>query len=172
MKLLLHGNTTERLLFRKLLPSDFDTWLPFHEDPRTSEFWDGLPQEPKIACQQQFNRVFERYEKGLGGMNAVLLKSTGALIGLCGLLVQTVDGTQELEVGYSLLPRHWRKGYATEASKKCREFAFENRLVESLISIIQIDNIPSQRVALKNGMYLDKTTVYNNNQVHIFRVFL
>ena len=172
MKLLLHGNTTERLLFRKLLPSDFDTWLPFHQDPQTSKFWKGLPQEPKIACQQQFNRVFERYEKELGGMNAVLLKTTGDLIGLCGLLVQTVDGTQELEVGYSLLPQHWRKGYATEASKKCREFAFENRLVESLISIIQIDNIPSQRVALKTGMYLDKTTTYNNNQVHVFRVFL
>lgn len=115
MKLLLHSNTTERLLFRKLLPSDFGTWLPFHQDPRTSEFWKGLPQEPKSACQQQFNRVFERYEKELGGMNAILLKTTGAMVGLCGLMVQTADGTQELEVGYSVLPHHWLKGYATEA---------------------------------------------------------
>lgn len=63
MKLLLNGEETERLLFRKLLPSDFDTWLPFHQDPRTSEFWEGLPKEPRIACQQQFDRVFERYKR-------------------------------------------------------------------------------------------------------------
>lgn len=172
MKLLLDGNTTERLLLRKLLSSDFDTWLPFHQDPRTSEFWDGLPQEPKIACQQQFARVFERYKKGLGGMNALVLKTTENLIGLCGLLVQNVDGVQELEIGYSILPQYWQKGYATEAAKKCKEFAFENRLAESLISIIHIDNIPSQRVAVNIGMYLDKTTTYKNNQVHIFRIFL
>ncbi len=172
MKLLLNGEETERLLFRKLLPSDFDTWLPFHQDPRTSEFWEGLPKEPRIACQQQFDRVFERYKKGLGGMNVLTLKTTGNLIGLCGLLIQTVGGIQELEIGYSVLPQYWYKGYVTEAAKKCREFAFGNRLAESLISIIHIDNIPSQRVAIKNGMYLDKTTTYTNNQVHIFRVFL
>lgn len=105
-------------------------------------------------------------------MNVLTLKTTGNLIGLCGLLIQTVGGIQELEIGYSVLPQYWYKGYATEAAKKCREFAFGNKLAESLISIIHIDNIPSQRVAIKNGMYLDKTTTYTNNQVHIFRVFL
>jgi len=64
------------------------------------------------------------------------------------------------------------KGYATEAAKKCKEFAFENNLAESLISIIHVDNIPSQKVALNNGMFLDKTTIYRDNQVHIFRIGL
>lgn len=90
MNLLLEGEETERLLFRKLSPSDFDTWLPFHQDPRSSQYWEGLPEDPIIACQEQFARVFERYEKDLGGMNALILKSTGSLIGVCGLLVQTV----------------------------------------------------------------------------------
>jgi len=171
MELLLNEEETERLFFRKLLPSDFDTWLPFHQDPRTSEFWKGLPENPKIACQQQFDRIFERYEKGLGGMNALTLKNTEKLIGLCGLLVQTVDEIQELEIGYSILPQYWRKGYALEAAQKCRKFTFKNGLAESLISIIQVDNIPSQKVALKNGMSLDKTTTYNNNPVYIFRVY-
>ena len=48
--------------------------------------------------------------------------------------------------------------------------AFEHQLRNSLISIIQVNNVPSQKTALKNGMHLDKTTTYKNNRVHIFRV--
>ncbi len=170
MSLLLAGEETQRLKFRKLLPVDFDDWLSFHQDPRSSQFWEGLPENPVSACQQQFARVFERYEKNWGGMNALILKTSGNLIGLCGLLVQNVDGIDELEIGYSILPRYWQKGFATDAAKKCKEFAFKNGLAETLISIIQVDNLPSQKVALNNGMYLDKTTAYRDNQVHIFRI--
>ncbi|MBU2947193.1 GNAT family N-acetyltransferase [Zobellia uliginosa] len=172
MDLLLEGEQTERMLFRKVHPSDFEAWLPFHEDKRSSEFWEGLPSDPKIACQQQFDRIFERYENNLGGMNALISKSTGEFIGLCGLLKQTVDEVDELEIGYSILPKYWKQGYASEAAIKCKNFAKERTLAKSLISIIHIENLPSQKVALKNGMYLDKTTTYQNNPVNIFRVLL
>lgn len=170
MNLLLKGEETKRLLFRKVSPSDFNAWLPFHHDPKSSHFWKGLPEDPETACQQQFERIFERYEKNLGGMNALILKTSGNLIGLYGLLVQTIDGIDELEIGYSILPQYWQKGFATEAAKKCKVFAFENSLAGSLISIIQVDNLPSQKVALSNGMFLDKTTTYCDNRVHIFRI--
>lgn len=170
MNLLLNGEETERLQFRNLAPTDFNDWLPFHQDPRSSQFWEGLPERPEAACQQQFDRVFERYEKNLGGMNAVCLKTTGNLVGLCGLLVQMVDTVRELEIGYSILPQFWQGGFATEAAEKCKQFAFTHTLAESLISIIQVDNLPSQKVAQHIGMSSDKTTVYNNNQVHIFRI--
>ncbi|SHJ21479.1 Acetyltransferase (GNAT) domain-containing protein [Pseudozobellia thermophila] len=101
------GQETERLVFRKVRRSDFDSWLPFHEDPRSSQYWKGLPKDPKEACQQQLNRVFERYENHLGGMNALSSKASGRLIGLAGLLVQHVDGREELEIAYSILPEYW-----------------------------------------------------------------
>ncbi|WP_422348759.1 GNAT family N-acetyltransferase [Flagellimonas sp.] len=169
-KRLLENQSSERLLFRKIQLSDFDAWLPFYNNPKSTEFWDGLPSDPIQACQQQFDRIFERYEHGLGGMNALVLKSTGQLVGICGLLVQTVDGIEELEIGYSILPEFWLKGFAFEAAKKCKHYAFQNRLTDTLISIIHVDNVPSQMVALKNGMVLDKTTTYKDNPVHIFRV--
>ncbi len=167
---LLDGQETQRLFFRKLASSDFKAWLPFHQDKKTSEFWSGLPPIPQIACEQDFERTFYRYENNLGGKQAVLLKSTNELIGLSGLLIQQVDGQRELEIAYSTLPKHWGNGYATEAATKCKKFASENGLAESLISIIQVDNIPSQNLALRMGMFLDKTTVYSDNQVHIYRV--
>ncbi|NHF57973.1 GNAT family N-acetyltransferase [Flavobacteriaceae bacterium TP-CH-4] len=170
MELLLDGLETERLLFRKLLPSDFDAWLPFHEDSRTSAFWSGLPKDPNEACQQDFKRTFYRYSNDLGGRQALIHRKNQELVGLAGLLVQEVDGQQEVEIAYSLLPKFWKKGYATEAAVKCKQFTFENHLAESLISIIHIDNIPSQKVAMGVGMQLDKTTFYKSNPVNIYRI--
>nr|WP_299070280.1 GNAT family N-acetyltransferase [uncultured Allomuricauda sp.] len=169
-KYLLEGETSNRLQFRKITQSDFDSWLPFYHNPLSTQYWDGLPSDPIKACKEQFDKVFERYEKGLGGMNALVLKETQQLIGICGLLVQTVDEIEELEIGYSILPEFWLQGFAIEAAQKCKDFAFENNFTKSLVSIIHIDNVPSQKVALKNGMHLDKTTTYKDNPVHIFRV--
>lgn len=169
-KYLLDNQTSERLIFRKLKESDFEEWLPFYHNLKSTQYWEGLPTDPIEACRSQFDRVFERYEKDLGGMNALISKETGDLVGICGLLVQMVDNIEELEIGYSILPKFWLQGYAFEAAQKCKQFAFENSFSDSLISIIHVDNIPSQKVAQKNGMFLDKTTTYKNNPVHIFRV--
>ena len=169
-KYLLENQSSERLVFRRLKPSDFEDWLPFYHDPRSTQYWEGLPTDPIEACKTQFDRIFERYKNNLGGMNALISKESGELVGICGLLVQSVDDIQELEIGYSVLPTFWRQGFAFEAAKKCKEVAFKNNFAKSLISIIHVDNLPSQKVALKNGMLLDKTTIYKNNPVHIFRV--
>jgi RimJ/RimL family protein N-acetyltransferase len=97
-------------------------------------------------------------------------KDSGQLVGQCGLLVQEVDEKQELEIGYSILPDYRNKGYASEAAQKCRNFAFENNFSDSLISIIHVDNIRSEKVALNNGMRKTKSTIYKEIPVNIFRI--
>lgn len=169
MNYLLEGEQSTRLSFRKVKPSDFQSWLPFHQEPLSSQYWSGLPEDPELACEEQFEAIFQRYKSKLGGMNALVLKSENKFVGLCGLLVQEVDDMQELEIGYSILPEYWKLGLATEAARKCKEVAFKNKWSPFLISIIHIDNLPSQKVAINNGMRLDKTTDYKGNPVHIYR---
>jgi len=171
----LEGQQTERLLFRRVEESDFNTWLAFIQDKKSTQYiFDKTQQaieDPIERCRIWFNRVYNRYENGLGGMNALIDKNTGAFIGQCGLLIQEIDGLTELEIGYSIMPLHHNKGFATEAAKKCKLFAFENNFSPSLISVIHVENEASAKVALKNGMSLSKTTVSKGEPVNIFRIF-
>lgn len=170
MKYLLEGQSTDRLLFRKMALSDFQHWIKFFQDSRTSAHWVEEKFSPELTCENWYQRQRWRYENDKGGMNALVEKATNQLVGHAGLLVQTVDGVEELEIGYSLLPAFWSKGYATEAAVKCKNVAFENDFSESLISIIGVTNTPSQRVASKNGMAPEKRTTYKANAVFIYRV--
>lgn len=168
--MLLEGHSTARLNLRKVQRADFDSWLPFYDDVESTRYWKGLAQDKRQACTEQFHRIFERYEKQMGGMMALELKEGQHLIGLCGLLLQVVDGVHEWEIGYSLLPQFRGKGYASEAARYCKAVAFESGLATSLISIIHVDNLPSQAVAVRNGMHREKETTYKNNPVYIYRV--
>ncbi len=170
MKYLLENQETERILFRKIRKSDFNVWLEFHKNPSTSQHWISELESPEIECEKWYEKQFYRYKNNLGGMNALLEKESGKLIGHCGLLIQKVDKISELEIGYSLLPKFWNKGFATESAKKCRDFTFENNLSDSIISIISLTNKPSESVAIKNGMKVDKVTEYNGNKVNIYRI--
>jgi ribosomal-protein-alanine N-acetyltransferase len=170
MNYLLNGSQTERLTFRKIQESDFDQWLEFFKDPRSYKHWIEERETPEIECAKWCKKQFWRYENDKGGMNALIEKESGKLVGHCGLLVQTVDGIQELEIGYSLLPEFWNKGFASEASSFCKDFAFTHDYADSLISIISLTNAPSERVAIRSGMSVEKTTSYKGNLVNIFRI--
>ncbi len=170
---LLTNQNSHRLIYRMVEPTDFNIWLEFcrYSDSLKYIFsQQNLLLEPKERCKLWFDKVFFRYENKLGGMNALIEKETKSFVGQCGLLVQTVDKKKELEIGYSLIPQFRKKGFALEASKKCRDFAFENNFTDSLISIINLDNIDSIKVAVNNGMTLEKQTFFEETPVNIYRI--
>jgi ribosomal-protein-alanine N-acetyltransferase len=170
----LEGQESERLIFRKITQDDFAIWLTFCQDFDSLKYIFSQEQllivDPNVRCSIWFARVFNRYENGLGGMNALIDKNTNEFVGQCGLLIQTIDDQEELEIGYALMPDHRGKGYATEAAIKCKEFAFQNNFSESIISIIIPENIASIKVAQNNGMLLEKTTISKGDKVNIYRV--
>ena len=167
MKYLLTGQETERLKFRLLESKDFDSWLDLFKAKNIAKY---LDLDPKLSesqlCKIWFDKVFHRYENDLGGMNVLIDKKTNLIVGQCGLLVQTIENIERLEIGYSILPKFWNQGFASESAKKCKNYAFKNEFANSLISMIHVDNLSSEKVALKNGMTFEKKL----DSFNIFRI--
>ena len=115
-------------------------------------------------------KALQRYAEGSFGLMALIERSSGNFVGQCGLLMQHIDGKDEIEIGYHLLPAFWGKGYATEAAQKFKQIAFTEYDFSQLISIIMIDNKPSQKVAERNGMSRYNKTVYKGSEVYIYRI--
>lgn len=172
MNYLLTGEESERLQFRVLKKDDFKEWEPLFE-AKEAALYLGLDTTMTThqLCEKWFEKAFWRYDNNKGGMNVLVDKKTNKMVGQSGLLIQDIEGEEFMEVGYSILPEYWGRGYASEAAQKCKEFAFDNNFKEELISMIHADNIASQKVAIRNGMTLYKELdSYLGMPVKIFKI--
>jgi RimJ/RimL family protein N-acetyltransferase len=111
---------------------------------------------------------FERYETQELGHLAIELKETGEFIGMAGIIPRELNESNYFEIAYSFKPRFWGNGYAAEAAQQLKKFGRESKLSEHYISIIDLDNFPSQKVARKNNMEILFKTDYLGIEVFIF----
>lgn len=171
-----YNQESERLLFRKIEEDDIEKWLPFFEDTpslrflgMSSGFFKDHTNEER--CEKWICRQINRMEENTFGQLAVIEKSSGRFIGVGGLITRMEDGVRdELEVTYSLLPEARGKGYASELATHFKNWAFENTAIHSVISIIHVDNIASQKVAANNGMKPERKMNFMEMPVEIHRV--
>ena len=141
---------TERLYLRELNQADFNSLCRILQDEEVMYAYEGAFSDTEV--QEWLDRQISRYKEYTFGLWAVILKETDEMIGQCGLTMQPWKDNQVLEIGYLFQRKYWHKGYATEAAKACKKHAFEILNAEEVCSIIRDTNIPSQNVALRNGM--------------------
>lgn len=143
---------TPRLILREFVPNDVDALAKVICDPETMKYYPV--SFDRTATVEWIERNRRRYQADGFGLWAMVLKGSGDLVGDCGLTRQDLNGMDEIEIGYHLRRDHWGKGLATEAARACRDYGFANLPVDRLISLIRPENLPSRRVAEKNGMKL------------------
>jgi ribosomal-protein-alanine N-acetyltransferase len=141
---------TPRLLLREFAPEDADALSRILSDPETMRYYPA-PYD-RAGVEQWIARNRERYKNDGVGLWAMLLESSGELIGDCGITRQEVEGEYLYEIGYHLRRDFWGQGMATEAAIACRDWGFHHLKADRLISLIRPENVHSRRVAERNGM--------------------
>lgn len=148
---------TERLAMREMAQTDMADLCKILQDDDVMYAYEGAFTEQEV--QAWLEKQLLRYQKYGFGLNAVILKATGQMIGQCGLTMQEIPGREVLEVGYLFQKAYWHKGYATEAARACRDYAFDRLHAEEVFSIVRDTNLASQNVAKRNGMVVSGTFV-------------
>ncbi len=141
---------TERLYLRKLKQSDFEALCRTLQDDEAMYAYEGAFSDAQV--HEWLDRQLSRYEKWGFGLWAVILKEDGQFIGQCGLTMQPWKDREVLEIGYLFQRSHWHRGFAIEAASACKRYAFQTLGAKEVCSVIRDNNIPSQKVALRNGM--------------------
>ncbi|SOC79681.1 Protein N-acetyltransferase, RimJ/RimL family [Salinimicrobium sediminis] len=162
---------SDRLTYRKLNEKDIDSWVEYFVDnDRLAYLGLDLSKTKETLAEEWIRLQFNRYqEQGLGHL-AIELKETGEFIGMGGIIPRELNGKKEYEIAYSLIPRFWGNGFATEIARTFRDHGFKNKIADRFISIIDIANHQSAHVARKNGMLVLFKTEYLGLQVNIFGV--
>lgn len=141
---------TQRLVLREMTQADFPVLCNILQDDDVMYAYEGAFSTDEV--QKWLDKQIERYKEFGFGLLAVVLKETGLMIGQCGLSMQNFNGNTVLEVGYLFQKDYWHHGYASEAAIACKEYAFDKLDAKEVYSIIRDTNVPSQNVAIRNGM--------------------
>jgi ribosomal-protein-alanine N-acetyltransferase len=159
---------TSRLTLREFVSEDAAALSRVISDPETMKYYPAPFDLPGVDAW--IARNLARYEKDGTGLWAMILKKSGELIGDCGIIHQDVEGEIIPEIGYHLRRDCWGHGYATEAALACKEWAFTNLKTERVISLIRPENLPSRRVAERNGMTIWKDIQWRELRHYVYAI--
>ena len=158
-----------RLQFRALTENDIGSWLEFFTgNDRLAFLGIDVNKDYRQLATEWILKQLERYKSDGFGHLAVIEKSSGAFIGMGGILVRELDGKKVFEIAYSLKPAYWNQGFGTEIASQIKKFGKENQIADSFISIIHKENSASIHVAKKSGLKIISETNYLGMEVFIF----
>jgi ribosomal-protein-alanine N-acetyltransferase len=148
---------TDRLTLRPLRLDDAHDLHVFTGDPEAMRFIgrDVLSYEATLEGLRR--NLATRFPEMLPlRFRAVVLKTSGRVIGNVGLHhLENVDGNP-VEITYHLARPYWGKGYATEAARRLVRHGFEDMGLNEIVAAVNPANVGSVRVAEKLGLRLRK----------------
>jgi RimJ/RimL family protein N-acetyltransferase len=158
---------TDRLILRPVTLADRDSFETIFGDPEVMRFVATGVALTTLEVGELIGRIDRRFAADGFGQLAVERRSDGDVIGRAGFLpldprtweagarADIGDGA-EIELGWTFAQRAWGRGYAFEAAAALRDWARDELGLESLVSIIQVGNHRSVRLASRLGGAFDR----------------
>jgi ribosomal-protein-alanine N-acetyltransferase len=151
---------TARIACEPLGPAHADALAPYLADPRWAAglSTDGLPPAPG-GTPDELRKKADHWDVHGFGMWLLRDRQTGAMLGRGGLQHTDIEGVDEVEIGWAIVPERWRQGLATELALGCIELAFGELRLDHVIAYTTPDNVASRGVMEKAGLRFDRPFV-------------
>jgi ribosomal-protein-alanine N-acetyltransferase len=150
--------TTERLLLSRLRADEFDEYLAFYLDKQATATLGGVKNADWV--RQWLDRQLQHWEQHGFGWWTMRDRATGAFVGRGGLRYATIEGQDEVELGYGQFPQFWGQGLAAEMSREALHLGFDVLGLDSIVSFTLPTNLRSRRVMEKVGLRFEGDTVW------------
>ncbi len=146
---------TERLIGRQLEPDDYQELLNVYGDISAMRWVDdGNPITPE-ECKKWLEITEKNYHIYGYGLSAIVERSSGEVIGFCGLVHP--GGQKQTEIKYAFKRNYWDRGLATETVRAMLRYGSRAFNLTYVIATVDQENIRSKRVLVKSGMSLIET---------------
>jgi ribosomal-protein-alanine N-acetyltransferase len=143
---------TQRLRVRHFTSADYDNFFALQGNAEVMQYI-RPPWTREESDNFLTDKILTASPIDFKGYWAVEEKATGLFVG-CFVIIPIPTDIEKTQLGYSFLPEHWGKGYATEVTKEgLNYFKYKTPLAE-LYAVTETPNIASQKVLLKNGFEL------------------
>ena len=146
---------TERLILSELSQKDAPFFYELVNDPAWIRYvGDKDVNSIEDAKKYLANKIIPSYTKNGFGFYLILRKEDNTSIGISGLVDR--EGLEHVDVGYALLPKYRKKGYAFEATKAVLDLAKNELQLDTILAITNVDNIRSTKLLERLGLNFDK----------------
>lgn len=158
--------TTERLVVRHFTADDRNNYFALQGDPvvmqyirtpRTREESDTFFDEKILAANPQDFKGYWAVEK----------KENGGFVG-CFVVIPIPDEPEKTQLGYSFLPKHWGKGYASEVTREGVNYFYQRTPLAEIYGVTEKPNIASEKVLLKSGFVFLENKMEGEKQLNVF----
>lgn len=158
---------TERLVVRQYTTNDKDHFFSLNGDPEVMKYIRAV--KSRIESDAFLFQVIADYIKPHMGRWAVWEKSYPNFVGSFAIIPVPLM-PHKIQLGYSLTPTNWGKGYATELTRAGLKYFLVQHTLPEIYGITEVPNIASQQVLLKSGFKPAGTMVEDDKELLVFKV--
>lgn len=149
--------TTRRLHIRELSKQDLPALYSIYQEPQVCAFLPEGTEDADTFYEKHAAYIDKMYPFYDFGMWGIFSKDNHVLMGECGLQPLSIDGKEEIAIGYVLDPKFHRKGIGTEMVRATLRYAYREFAFTRIVAQIHPDNAASIALAIKCGFHYEKT---------------
>jgi [ribosomal protein S5]-alanine N-acetyltransferase len=159
---------TERLFLLRMRAEDADDVVAMQHDDRFVEVFGHRSSEEHVRAGVA--RTVGHWDRLGYGLWTLRDRESGAFVGRGGIQPVTIDGVDEMELGYALRPEWWGRGLATEVSRAALELAFGRLELPHVVAFTMPTNVRSRHVMEKLAFRYERAIVWSEQPHVLYRL--